>query len=279
MTVRLRLVDAFTDGAFGGNPAAVCVLDGSDWPDDAWLASVAREMNQPMTAFARRLGANGDGGAADWGLRWFNAHLEEHFCGHATLATAHVLFSDGDAQDRVSFATRAGVLTAAARDGDGVTLDFPRAQVTERDVPTGLAEAIRATPAEVYGTGSLNDIIAILDSEATVRRLEPDLDAVGELLDGAGLRGLVVTAQADEGGDHDIVSRFFSPHQGIPEDAVTGSAHTALAPLWSARLGRDRLVALQVSPRGGRMVVEVAGDRVRLTGRAVTVVEGALRAI
>ena len=272
MSMSLRIVDAFTERPFAGNPAAVCILDGGDWPDADWMQLVSAEMNLPMTAFARRLGD------AQWGLRWFNAvPAEEAFCGHATLATAHVLFTTGAAHDAVHFDTLAGILSAQAQPDGRVTLDFPAASVAEREMPEGLVAALGgARPRATYGTGSLRDLLAVFDSEAAVRALVPDLAVMADFTRAHDIRGVVATGAADAGAGHDFVSRFFAPAEGYPEDAVTGSAHTALAPFWAARLGRPRLRALQASRRSGRIDLELAGDRVLLTGRAVTVVEGSL---
>jgi PhzF family phenazine biosynthesis protein len=272
VSVRIRIIDAFTDRPFAGNPAAVCILDGAESPDVQWMAQVAGEMNLPMTAFARRL----DNG--DWELRWFSALMaEEKFCGHATLATAHALFSDGRADDTVRFDTCAGILLAEAQPSGRITLDFPAASVSERETPEGLVNAFAGVrPQATYGTGALRDLLALFDSEAAVRALQPDLDFMASFTRSNDIRGVIATAPADAGAPHDFVSRFFDPADGYPEDAVTGSAHTALAPFWSARLGRTRLTAFQASRRTGSLEIEVAGDRVRLTGGAVTVLDGSL---
>jgi len=290
--MRIRIVDAFTDRPFAGNPAAVCLLDGPAWPDEAWLAAIAAEMNLPMTAFARPLPA---GDAADWALRWFNAAGESGLCGHATLATAHVLHGDRGAAGTVRFATRGGLLTAHSRDdgnersgsaapGEGgpgsfaITLDFPAAPPVEVAGPADLADALGVKPEAVYGTGALGDLLAVFPDEAAVHGLSPDLVAVARMTRRDGLRGVIVTAPAAGPGlGHDFVSRFFAPADGLPEDPVTGSAHTALAPYWTDRLGRDYLVGLQASARTGLVGTAVHGNRVHLTGRAVTVLDGVLR--
>jgi len=270
----MRIIDAFTDRPFAGNPAAVCIVDADEWPDAQWMAQVAGEMNLPMTAFARRL----DG--ESWGLRWFSAlRVEEAFCGHATLGTAHALFGEGIAQDRVRFETRAGILLAQAQPDGRVTLDFPAASVSERATPEALVTALGgAVPQATYGTGALRDLLALFDSEEEVRALQPDLDVMARFTRSNDIRGVIATARADAGARHDFVSRFFDPADGYPEDAATGSAHTALAPFWSARLGRTRLLGFQASARTGSIETEVSGDRVHLTGRAVTVLEGSLLA-
>jgi len=277
MSTRIRIIDAFSDTPFAGNPAAVCVLDGEAWPDEGWMARVAGEMRMPMTAFALRLR---DGARADWGLRWFNATMaEDDFCGHATLGTAHLLFGDGLAQNAVRFDTRAGILVARPQDDGAITLDFPAAQVTARDVPDGLDAALGGVHVEsAHATGTLRDLLAVVADAAAVRSVVPDWAALEAIAEREDLRGIIVTGPGGGRDGHDFVSRFFSPTGGIYEDAVTGSAHTALAPYWSGRLGRKRLVGLQASARTGVVRTELAGDRVLLTGRAVVVVDGSLLA-
>ena len=262
-------MDAFTDRAFAGNPAGVCVVE--RWPDAPWMQRVAAELNLSETAFAR---ARPDG---DWDLRWFTPTVEVDLCGHATLATAHALAQDGVIDDVVGFHTRSGVLTV--RVGDAITLDFPAATPEPTEAPEGLADALGAAPQATFKTRNVGDLLAVLDDEATVRGLEPDLTALAALTRRDGIRGVIVTAPAaDEDAEHDFVSRFFAPASGIPEDPVTGSAHAALAPYWSQRLGRDGLVGLQASARTGLVRTSVHGDRVHLTGYAVTVVDGTLHA-
>lgn len=273
--MRIRIIDAFTDHPFAGNPAAVCLLDGGCWPDEAWMRRVAAEMSLPMTAFARPLRGDAE---ADWALRWFTSVAEEKLCGHATLATAHALHDDRGGPLSVRFATASGVLVAHAADDSTITLDFPAAPVVEAPVPEGLAGALGAEPEAVWSAPSLRDLVAVLADEDAVRGLAPDLAALAGIGRREGLRGVAATALASPAADgYDFVSRFFSPHEGIPEDPVTGSAHTALAPLWASRVGRDELVGLQASPRGGLVRAAVRGDRVHLTGRAVTVVDGTLQ--
>jgi PhzF family phenazine biosynthesis protein len=272
--MRIRIIDAFTDRPFAGNPAAVCLLEGDNWPDEGWMRRVAAEMNLSETAFAHRLAGDAD---ADWALRWFTPTVETNLCGHATLATAHALHGDGAADGAVRFSSRSGVLVACTNQDGTITLDFPAAPATEVPVPDGLAEALGATPEAAYGTGALGDLLVVLADEATVRALRPDVAAVDRLSERDGVRGVIATAAAsDPAGGYDFVSRFFAPAQGIPEDPVTGSAHTALAPYWSARLGRDELTGLQASARTGLVRTAVRGDRVHLTGRAVTVLDGTL---
>ena len=254
-------VDAFTSRPFAGNPAAVCVLDGPR--DEQWMRDVASEMNLSETAF---LHPRDDG----WALRWFTPAVEVDLCGHATLASAHVLWQDGllprDAQAR--FHTRSGLLTAA-RDGDWITLDFPAKPEQAAPAPEGLEQALGSRI--VYAGRSLFDWLVELESEEAVRALTPDLSMLARVQ----ARGVIVTA-AGNGGEHDFVSRFFAPQVGVPEDPVTGSAHCVLAPFWAARLGRDVLTGFQASRRGGVVKVRVAGDRVLLGGQAVTVMRGEL---
>jgi PhzF family phenazine biosynthesis protein len=264
--MRILQVDAFTDRPFAGNPAGVCLLD--EPRDAAWMQAVAAEMNVAETAFLERQ----DGGR--YGLRWFTPAVEVDLCGHATLASAHVLWETGEASERLRFSTRSGELQAE-RTERGICLDFPRDEPAELGVEDSLrqdiADALRVTP-RWFGRARA-DLLVEVDEEATVRTLAPDIARVQALA----VRGLIVTAAADRSESDptvDFVSRFFAPSVGIAEDPVTGSAHCALAPYWSARLGRTDLVGFQASPRGGRVGVTVAGDRVLLTGQAVTVIRG-----
>jgi PhzF family phenazine biosynthesis protein len=273
--MRIRIIDAFTDRPFAGNPAAVCLLDTDAWPDEAWMRRVAMEMNLSETAFAHPSSGDPD---ADWALRWFTPAVESDLCGHATLATAHALHTDGKTSGTVRFSSRSGVLVAHTRDDGTITLDFPAAPPTEVTAPDGLAGAIGAKPDAVYGTGALRDLLVAFPDEDAVRALTPDVTAVGRLTRRDGNRGIIATAPAaspDHG--YDFVSRFFAPGEGIPEDPVTGSAHTALAPYWAGRLGRDGLTGLQTSARTGVVRTSVHGDRVHLSGTAVTVVDGTLQ--
>jgi PhzF family phenazine biosynthesis protein len=272
--MRIRIIDAFTDRPFAGNPAAVCLLGATTWPDEAWMQQVAAEMHLSETAFALPLPQPAD---ADWALRWFTPAVETNLCGHATLATAHALHSDRGIPGTVRFSSRSGVLVAHTQQDGTITLDFPAAPATDVAVPDGLAEALGAEPDATYGTGALGDLLAVLPDEAAVRAVDPDLTALARLARRDGIRGVIVTAAAsEEGRGYDFVSRFFSPAEGIPEDPVTGSAHTALAPYWSGRLGRDGLTGLQASARTGLVRTAVHGDRVHLTGHAVTVLDGTL---
>jgi PhzF family phenazine biosynthesis protein len=256
-------VDAFTERPFAGNPAAVCLLPAER--EDEWMQLVAREMNLAETAFLLR---RGDG----FDLRWFTPVAEVALCGHATLASAHALWEEGHlALDQVArFQTRSGTLTAERRDGL-IWLDFPATPPVEAAAPEGLAAALGAEPASVSRTPF--DYLVVLETEAQVRALEPDLGRLGRLP----VRGVIVTAPSATDGQ-DFVSRFFAPAVGVPEDPVTGSAHCALGPYWAGRLGRRDLRGYQASPRGGLVHVRVRGERVLLGGQAVTVARGALLA-
>ncbi|MEU8846462.1 PhzF family phenazine biosynthesis protein [Streptomyces sp. NPDC048564] len=267
--MRIRIVDAFSDRPFGGNPAGVLLLD--RFPADDWLQDVAMEVNHAETAFAHRLE---EGGEADWALRWFTPVAEVAMCGHATLATAHVLHSTGAHEGPVRFATRSGVLVATPREDGSITLDFPTAPLTPVDVPDGVAQALGTEPLVALDTGpNVGDLLLEVADEKTVHSLRPDLKALGAYSE----RGIIATARAeDPARGYDYVSRCFFPNVGIDEDPVTGSAHTALAPFWSERLGRTDLTGLQASRRSGRVRTELRGARTLLSGHAVTVIEGEL---
>ena len=259
MGLKITQVDAFTSKPFAGNPAAVCVLPESK--DAAWMQSVAMEMNLAETAFLVR---RADG----FDLRWFTPAVEVKLCGHATVASAHVLWEDGHLPpgEQARFHTLSGLLTADRR-GDWIELDFPATIAAACDPPDGMAEALGAQP--VYVGRNQFDYLAELESEEAVRRLKPDHTRLKRLP----VRGVIVTAR---GAEYDFVSRFFAPGSGIDEDPVTGSAHCALGPYWKAKLGKDEFLAFQASPRGGVVKVRVAGDRVKLGGQAVTVLRGEL---
>ncbi|MFE3097641.1 PhzF family phenazine biosynthesis protein [Streptomyces sp. NPDC059248] len=273
--MKIRIVDAFTPRPFGGNPAGVVLFpDADSFPADDWLQRVAAEVNLSETAYAHPLPAGA--GDADWALRWFTPVTEVDMCGHATLATAHVLSESGLASGTIRFAARCGVLAATAHDDGTITLDFPTSPLVPAVLPAGVEEAIGAPVLSVHDTGPhIGDLLVEVADEATVRTLAPDLRAVGRL----SRRGVVVTAAADDPGrGYDFVSRCFFPNAGIDEDPVTGSAHTALAPFWSARLGRDELTGFQGSARTGLVRTTLRGERTLLTGSAVTVVDGELLA-
>jgi PhzF family phenazine biosynthesis protein len=262
--VRFFHVDAFTDAAFGGNPAAVCLLDGPAGP--SWMGLVAAEVNLPMTAFLEHR----DGG---YRVRWFTpAAAEVVLCGHATLASAHVLVEAGLARrdEPIRFDSASGPLVAR-RDGDMITLDFPARPATAAPVPPGLLTALGVSRPAWTGRAP-EDFLVVLDSEAGVTGLQPDLAG----LTAVDTRGVIVTAPAASRPGTDFVSRFFAPAIGVPEDPVTGSAHCTLAQYWGERLERPTLTGYQASARGGTVRVHWDGDRVTLAGQAVTVASGTL---
>lgn len=263
MPVPIVQVDAFTAEPFAGNPAAVCVLP--EPRDPAWMQHVAREMNLAETAFL-------DPAADGFNLRWFTPTVEIDLCGHATLASAHVLWETGRVApaEPIRFHTRSGVLTAVRRD-DWIELDFPVTPAQPVEVPPGLAEALGVSP--LYVGRSRFDYLVELDGEEAVRRVRPDFGRLRAI----SARGIIVTSRSSMPGC-DFVSRFFAPASGIDEDPVTGSAHSCLAHFWSSRLQKDRFVARQLSERGGFLRVQLDGDRVRLSGQAVTVLRGELLA-
>ncbi|NDU77133.1 PhzF family phenazine biosynthesis isomerase [Actinomadura sp. DSM 109109] len=269
--MRMLVVDAFTGRAFAGNPAGVCLLTG---PAEAgWMQRVAAEMRHSETAFVRPV----EDGDADFELRWFTPKTEVALCGHATLGSAHALYETGTAAAGrpIRFRTlSSGVLTVAPQEGGALAMDFPAMPAAPVEVPDGLAEALGAKVLYA-GRNAQNDVLAEVADEDGVRGLAPDLGALSRI----DARGVIVTAAAGPGRDHDFVSRFFAPRvlPGDAEDPVTGSAHCALAPFWAERLGRDVLTGYQASPRGGHVRVAVLGDRVTLAGWAVTVLDGALR--
>ncbi len=255
-------VDAFTNQPFAGNPAAVCVLP---QPGDAsWMQNVAREMNLSETAFLHK---QVDG----FNLRWFTPTTEVDLCGHATLASAYVLWNRGYLQpdEQAWFHTRSGLLSAKC-DSDWIELDFPAKVPTKLDTSVDdLIKAIGATPKYV-GKNQM-DYLLELDSEETVKNLKPNFN----LLKTLPVRGIIVTSKATE--EYDFVSRFFAPAVGIDEDPVTGSAHCCLGPYWRDRLGKDDFIAYQASARGGVIKVSCRGERVLLGGQAVLVLQGELQ--
>ncbi len=261
MISKIVWVDAFTDTPFNGNPAVVCILPGPR--DERWMQNVAREMNVSETAFLyRRL----DG----FNLRWFTPTVEVALCGHATLASAHVLREERYLKpDRpVTFQTRSGVLTAAVK-GHWIELDFPSIPESAASEPCDLSTALGATPHYVGRTRF--DYLVEVDSEEVVRTMQPDFSLLGTIP----ARAIIVTSRASSAG-YDIVSRVFAPRLGINEDPVTGSAHCSLGPFWRTRLRKAELVAYQASERGGVVHVRTNGNRVFLSGKAVTVLRGEL---
>lgn len=254
-------VDAFTDRPLAGNPAAVCWLEAE--ADAQWMQSVAAEMNLSETAFARRL-------IDGLELRWFTPTVEVDLCGHATLATAHALWSSGvmPHDQPLRFHTRSGWLTCT-RDGEFIELDFPATPPTAVTIPEGLSESLGAAP--VYLGQSRYDYLAVYDSEETVRNLKPDFRKLEQFP----VRGVIVSAPANDS-RFDFVSRFFAPNVGVDEDPVCGSAHCCLTPYWAHRLDKNQLMANQISARGGVLRLKLNGDRVILGGQAVTVWHGEL---
>jgi PhzF family phenazine biosynthesis protein len=270
----LYQVDAFADAPFTGNPAAVCLLSAD--VGDGWMQDVAMEMNLSETAFLRR---QNDGVIR---LRWFTPSHEVDLCGHATLASAHVLWDEGllSESETAQFDTASGRLEAVMGEDGWITLDFPADPVSPvDDPPEALVRGLnlRDPGSQVVFTGSSSrDLFVRLRDPAAVYDLEPDLSAIRTL----DTRGVIVTARAGDDNEADFVSRFFAPQTGVPEDPVTGSAHCALAPYWARELGRTELTGRQVSPRGGtvRVALDSPGaDRVSLSGQAVTVFHGRLR--
>ena len=262
MGAPLFQVDAFASAPFTGNPAAVCLLDAPG--DPAWMQAVAAEMNLSETAFVHAL----DGGEGRFGLRWFTPTVEVDLCGHATLASAHVLWETRRLATELAarFETRSGVLTAT-RAGDDVTLDFPADPVVPAAPKRDLLEAIGLRDA-IASTGRIGWVLEVADARA-VREARPDIARL------AAFDIAVLTARADDAA-YDFVSRCFGPKFGIDEDPVTGSAHCALGPYWAERLEKNELTGYQASARGGVVRVRVEGDRTVLGGRAVTVTRGEL---
>jgi len=260
---RIVQVDAFTSQPFAGNPAAVCVLP--EPREEAWMRDVAREMNLSETAFLHPVDSGHDSG---YSLRWFTPAIEVALCGHATLASAHVLWQDGHLPqgETARFHTKSGVLTAVQKNGT-IEMDFPATANEPAEAPAGLVEALGVKP--VYVAKNRFDYLIEVESESVLRALNPDHSTLRKLP----VRGIIVTAR---GADYDFVSRFFAPGSGIDEDPVTGSAHCALAPYWAAKLGKTSMRAFQASARGGEVGVRLEGDRVILSGHAVTVMHGDL---
>jgi PhzF family phenazine biosynthesis protein len=260
MAVPLFQVDAFTDEPYGGNPAAVCLLDAPRHP--TWMQRVGREMNLSETAF---LSPEGDG----YQLRWFTPTCEIDLCGHATLASAHVLWETrslaGDSPAK--FTTKSGLLTCHRR-GSWIEMDFPSTPPADAPAPEGLAEALRVAPRNT--AKSRFDWLVEVASEDEVRAAAPDFGKLKKVE----ARGVIVTARAAKG--FDFVSRFFAPAAGVDEDPVTGSAHCCLAPYWAARLRKTEMSGWQASARGGEVRVKLQGERVLLCGQAVTVLRGEL---
>ena len=261
MSLTITQVDAFTSKPFAGNPAAICILP--EVHPDEWLQNVAMEMNLSETAFLLRQ-ENG------FNLRWFTPAVEVELCGHATLASAHVLWEREllAPEQEAHFHSLSGLLIAR-RNGAWIELDFPAEPATTTEAPAGLIEALGVTP--TYVGQNRFDYLVEVASAAEVRKLAPNMT----LLQSVDCRGVMVTSRADTT-EYDFISRFFAPASGIPEDPVTGSAHCCLGPYWAEKLGRSKLRAFQASPRGGEVRVRLGDDRVYLGGQAVTVLEGKL---
>jgi PhzF family phenazine biosynthesis protein len=251
------VVHSFTDTVFRGNPAGVCPLE--EWLDDELMQRIAAENRLSETAFFVRKKDHFE-------LRWFTPVIEVDLCGHATLASAYVLFDHlGHDEDVASFHTRSGELTVR-KDGNFLVMDFPSRPGEPIEAPEALIEGLGSSPEEVY---LARDYLAIFESEQDIRNLKPDFAAL-ETLD---CEGVIASAP---GNDADFVSRFFAPKMGIPEDPVTGSAHSTLTPFWASRLEKKQLVAHQVSERGGVLKCTLRGDRVLIAGQAVLYVKGFL---
>jgi PhzF family phenazine biosynthesis protein len=269
--MRQWTVDAFASAPFRGNPACVVEPFGA-WPDAGWMQALAQENNQAETAFLLKTADS-----ARFGLRWFTPALEVPLCGHATLASAHVLLAElGLEAEAITFDTLSGPLIVSRTD-QGYAMDFPSSPPKRTDIPAGLTEALGVEPSEVWAAQYL---VAVLASETEVRALTPDIAAIDRIVgEATGGRGnLVVCASADPGGAHDVIDRFFAPGSGIAEDPATGSAHCILAPLYADKLGRPHVRFHQAYPgRGGDIATELKGDRVILKGQAVTVVDSRLR--
>lgn len=261
MMTPLYHVDAFTNQPFSGNPAAVCVLP--EPADPAWMQNLALDMNLSETAFVHPI----EGG---FGLRWFTPTVEVALCGHATLASAHVLWEDRgfDRSQPIRFHTKSGWLICT-QEPNGISMDFPSKPLTPADPPPGLLESL-GVRAVTVGSNKMDYLVEV-ESEAVVRAAAPDF----KLLATVDARGVIVTARSDSE-DFDFVSRFFAPAAGVDEDPVTGSAHCALGPYWSAKLGKAKMTARQLSARGGTVTVRVESDRTHLGGQAVTVATGEL---
>ncbi|MEM6327658.1 MAG: PhzF family phenazine biosynthesis protein [Bacteroidota bacterium] len=264
--MQIHVVDAFTDRPFSGNPAGVCLLGG---PAEAgWMQQVAAEMRHAETAFVY---PEGEG----WNLRWFTPTVEVDLCGHATLASAHILFETEAVapDDTVTFYTASGPLHVQRHPDGRLAMDFPATPPEAAPLPDAFPEVFGFTPA--WEGRSRFDLFAVAPDEATVRALHPDEAAVAAL----GSRGVIVTARSEDSTEADVVSRFFAPGSGVPEDPVTGSAHCAIGPYWAHELSLDSVRCYQASPRGGFVHVTPSGDRVTLVGPAVTVLRGELLAV
>ena len=257
--MKIYQVDAFTEKPFKGNPAAVCIFE--EHADETWMQNVAKEMNLSETAFLIRYK---DG----YNLRWFTPNSEVDLCGHATLASAHILWEKGYLRkdQEVEFYTKSGILTAKIDEG-WIQLNFPATHEERVESPVELIHALGVNP--VYVGKNIFDYIVEVESEDIIYNIKPDFTMLLKVP----MRGVIVTAKSKE---YDFISRFFAPAVGVFEDPVTGSAHCCLGPYWMKKLGKDSFAAYQASERGGILKVKVAGDRVLIFGKAVTVMEGQL---
>jgi PhzF family phenazine biosynthesis protein len=258
MKIPVYHVDAFTDRLFSGNPAAVCPLE--SWLPDATMQAIAAENNLSETAFFVR---DGD----DYALRWFTPKVEVDLCGHATLASAHVVFQREPSRGSVAFGTAKAGTLRVTRAGEKLAMDFPARPPKPVQAPHGLAAALGKTPKDVLAA---RDYMAVYDSPSDVAALTPDFTELGKL----DCFAVIATAPGENGVD--FVSRFFAPAQGVPEDPVTGSSHCTLAPYWGQRLGKTHLEALQISPRVGKLSCTLVNDRVVIAGQAVLYLEGTI---
>ena len=259
MEIPLYQIDAFASELFTGNPAAVCPLD--EWLSDELMQSIAAENNLSETAFFVPEDAD------SYRIRWFTPASEVDLCGHATLASAYVLFHlRGYPRDRIAFHSRSGIL-AVTRNEDWLTLDFPAQPPVACEIPEAVSDAFAAVPAECLQS---EDLIVVFEHERDVETAAPDLTQLMKI----DSRGVIITAESKQ---WDFVARFFAPRYGIPEDPVTGSAYTQLVPYWASRTGKQWFRAKQVSARGGELTCELAGDRVFISGKAVRYLEGVIR--
>jgi len=264
-------VDAFTEEPFGGNPAAVCLVD-AFLPEET-MRKIAMEMNLSETAFVVPLGQGGKHGSFE--IRWFTPTVEVPLCGHATLASSWVIFTEKETSaSRITFQSASGTL-AAIREGNGITLDFPRNDTEPATVSAGLVEALGLKAVEdVQASRSAEMLLLRVEDEAILSSLRPDVAAMLAADRGdPPFQGVIVTSRSST---FDFVSRYFGPWEGIDEDPVTGAAHTVLAPYWSGITGKTRFRAFQASKRGGELVVTMAGERVMISGKARIVLKGEL---
>jgi len=263
----LYQVDAFTEVPFKGNPAAICMMP-TDLEDSLYL-SIAAEMNLSETAFLEQKDVEGE-----YELRWFTPKQEVPLCGHATLATAHILFSQVLKTEKITFHTKSGILHAL-KTPDGIQLDFPRNDPYPVEPLEDVIDALGLSePIGFFYSNTNQKLLIEVENEDIVVGLHPDFSALLKCRNPHGWFGVIVTSRSDH---HDFVSRYFAPWRGVNEDPVTGSAHTVLAPYWAEKLGKTKMFAYQASDRGGELRIELLEKRVLITGRAVKVLEGKLR--